>query len=161
MSDSFINDVINGDAESRAKWGSYALTQVGLGLIGDKGISKSLHSQGCECSKIQKVFRILRINCKWEIALHMLALVSLEIFQKLLFNSLEDARNTFMFADPGNLNTPRFQEYLSQVEEITNRKIPENQRELLQEALEKNAYERLSKEEVDQRRAEFNTIKIN
>ena len=64
-----------------------------------------------------------------------------------------------MFADPGNLNTPRFQEYLSQVEEITNRKIPENQRELLQEALEKNAYERLSKEEVDQRRAEFNTIK--
>ncbi|MFD0769806.1 HNH/endonuclease VII fold putative polymorphic toxin [Bacillus sp. CGMCC 1.60114] len=40
LSDSFINDVINGDAESRAKWGSYALTQVGLGLIGDKGISK-------------------------------------------------------------------------------------------------------------------------
>ncbi|CKH73992.1 Uncharacterised protein [Streptococcus pneumoniae] len=48
---------------------------------------------------------------------------------------------------------------LVKVEEITNRKIPENQRELLQEALEKNAYERLSKEEVDQRRAEFNTIK--
>ena len=41
LSDSFINDVINGDAESRAKWGSYALTQVGLGLIGDKGLSKS------------------------------------------------------------------------------------------------------------------------
>ncbi|MGK8688756.1 DNA/RNA non-specific endonuclease [Bacillus cereus] len=41
LSDSFINDVINGDAESRAKWGSYALTQVGLGLIGDKGLSKA------------------------------------------------------------------------------------------------------------------------
>ncbi|PEL35125.1 HNH endonuclease, partial [Bacillus wiedmannii] len=40
LSDSFINDVINGDAESRAKWGSYALTQIGLGLIGDKGLSK-------------------------------------------------------------------------------------------------------------------------
>ncbi|HDR8161405.1 HNH endonuclease [Bacillus cereus] len=40
LSDSFIDDVINGDAESRAKWGSYALTQVGLGLIGDKGLSK-------------------------------------------------------------------------------------------------------------------------
>ena len=40
LSDSFINDVINGDAESRAKWGSYAFTQIGLGLIGDKGISK-------------------------------------------------------------------------------------------------------------------------
>ncbi|MBJ8079162.1 HNH endonuclease, partial [Bacillus cereus group sp. N12] len=41
LSDSFINDVINGDAESRARWGSYALTQVGLGLIGDKGLSKA------------------------------------------------------------------------------------------------------------------------
>ncbi len=40
LSDSFVNDVINGDAESRAKWGSYALTQVGLGFFGDKGISK-------------------------------------------------------------------------------------------------------------------------
>ncbi|MDR4151576.1 cytoplasmic protein, partial [Bacillus thuringiensis] len=30
----------NGDADSRAKWGSYAFTQIGLGLIGDKGISK-------------------------------------------------------------------------------------------------------------------------
>ncbi|MFK4311534.1 hypothetical protein ABH963_000740 [Bacillus sp. RC55] len=40
LSDSFINDVINGDAESRAKWGSYAFTQIGLGLIGDKGLSK-------------------------------------------------------------------------------------------------------------------------
>ncbi|MCI0766842.1 cytoplasmic protein [Bacillus sp. TL12] len=41
VSDSFINDVINGDAESRAKWGSYALTQVALGVIGDKGLSKA------------------------------------------------------------------------------------------------------------------------
>ena len=82
MSDSFINDVINGDAESRAKWGSYALTQVGLGLIGDKGISKvTTLAKGASVAKSQKVFRILRINCKWEIALHMLALVSLEIFQ--------------------------------------------------------------------------------
>ncbi|MCI0766277.1 T7SS effector LXG polymorphic toxin [Bacillus sp. TL12] len=41
VSDSFINDVINGDAESRAKWGSYALTQVAVGVIGDKGLSKA------------------------------------------------------------------------------------------------------------------------
>lgn len=52
LSDSFINDVINGDAESRAKWGSYALTQVGLGLIGDKGIRSHYTRKGCECSKI-------------------------------------------------------------------------------------------------------------
>lgn len=41
LSDSFINDVINESAESCAKCGSYALTQVGLGLIGDKGLSKA------------------------------------------------------------------------------------------------------------------------
>ncbi|WP_003311672.1 hypothetical protein [Bacillus thuringiensis] len=78
---------------------------------------------------------------------------------KTSFNSLEEARNTFMFADPGNLNTPRFQEYLSQVEEITNRKIPEKQRELLQEHIENNSYERLSKEEVAKRRSEFGRLK--
>ena len=48
---------------------------------------------------------------------------------------LEEIRRNEMFANPGNLNTPRFQEYISQVEEITNRKIPENQKELLQESL--------------------------
>ncbi|MCI0766070.1 HNH/endonuclease VII fold putative polymorphic toxin [Bacillus sp. TL12] len=52
LSDSFINDVINGDAESRAKWGSYALTQIGLGLIGDKGLSKA--------SKLGKVTKLAK-----------------------------------------------------------------------------------------------------
>ncbi|WP_000740434.1 WXG100 family type VII secretion target, partial [Bacillus cereus] len=160
LSDSFINDVINGDAESRAKWGSYALTQVGLGLIGDKGISKvTTLAKGASVAKFSE--GISHFTNKLQMG-DRFAYASVSEFRdipKTSFNSLEDARNTFMFADPGNLNTPRFQEYLSQVEEITNRKIPENQRELLQEALEKNAYERLSKEEVDQRRAEFNTIK--
>ncbi|MCU5427135.1 WXG100 family type VII secretion target [Bacillus cereus] len=160
LSDSFINDVINGDAESRAKWGSYALTQVGLGLIGDKGISKvTTLAKGASVAKFSE--GISHFTNKLQMG-DRFAYASVSEFRdipKTSFNSLEDARNTFMFADPGNLNTPRFQEYLSQVEKITNRKIPENQRELLQEALEKNAYERLSKEEVDQRRAEFNTIK--
>ncbi|WP_081414980.1 WXG100 family type VII secretion target [Ectobacillus panaciterrae] len=40
LSDSFIRDVWNGDAESRTRWGTYAVTQIGLGLLGDKGISK-------------------------------------------------------------------------------------------------------------------------
>ncbi len=40
LSESFKQDIINGDAESRARWGTYALSQIGLGLIGDKGVSK-------------------------------------------------------------------------------------------------------------------------
>ncbi len=56
LSDSFINDVINGDAESRAKWGSYALTQAGLGLIGDKGISKvTTLAKGAKFAKVTKI----------------------------------------------------------------------------------------------------------
>ncbi|SCM05713.1 Uncharacterized protein BCB44BAC_04135 [Bacillus cytotoxicus] len=56
LSDSFINDVINGDAESPAKWGSYALTQVGLGLMGDKGLSKvSKIARGAKFAKVTEV----------------------------------------------------------------------------------------------------------
>ncbi|WP_052948087.1 HNH endonuclease [Aneurinibacillus tyrosinisolvens] len=37
---SWQRDVINGDAHSRSQWFSYALTQVGIGLIGTKGADK-------------------------------------------------------------------------------------------------------------------------
>lgn len=40
FSDSFMNDVWNGDAESLAKWGTTTFMEFGLGWIGDKGISK-------------------------------------------------------------------------------------------------------------------------
>lgn len=33
--------MINGDAESQARWTSYVLTQLGIGIIGDKGLSKA------------------------------------------------------------------------------------------------------------------------
>ncbi|MGG2093443.1 HNH/ENDO VII family nuclease [Bacillus sp. S13(2024)] len=55
LSDSFINDVINGDLESGTRWFSYALTQVGLGLIGDKGISKvTTLAKGANISKFSQ-----------------------------------------------------------------------------------------------------------
>ncbi len=34
-------DIINGDAESRTQWTTYGLTQLALGLIADKGLSKA------------------------------------------------------------------------------------------------------------------------
>ncbi|MES5928501.1 WXG100 family type VII secretion target [Bacillus cereus group sp. MG9] len=160
LSDSFIKDVINGDAESRAKWGSYALTQVGLGLIGDKGISKvTTLAKGTNLAKVSEGISHYTNKLQMGDRFAYAGVGEFRDIPKTSFNSLEEARNTFMFADPGNLNTPRFQEYLGQVEEITNRKIPENQRELLQEHLENNSYERLSKEEVDTRRNEFRSEK--
>ncbi|PES60472.1 ADP-ribosylating-like toxin [Bacillus cereus] len=160
LSDSFIKDVINDDAESRAKWGSYALTQVGLGLIGDKGISKvTTLAKGTNLAKVSEGISHYTNKLQTGDRFAYAGVGEFRDIPKTSFNSLEEARNTFMFADPGNLNTPRFQEYLGQVEEITNRKIPENQRELLQESLENNGYERLSKEEVAKRRREFGRLK--
>ena len=55
LSDSFNKDVINGDAETRARWGSYALTQIGLGLLGDKGVSKAAKlAQGLNSLKVSQ-----------------------------------------------------------------------------------------------------------
>ncbi|EOQ05905.1 T7SS effector LXG polymorphic toxin [Bacillus cereus] len=34
-------DMINGDAESRTQWITYALTQIGIGLIADKGLGRA------------------------------------------------------------------------------------------------------------------------
>ena len=34
-------DMINGDAESRTQWITYALTQIGVGLIADKGLGRA------------------------------------------------------------------------------------------------------------------------
>ncbi|CAM4193729.1 hypothetical protein BAMA_23980 [Bacillus manliponensis] len=40
FSDSFKRDVINGDVESATRWITYALTHVGIGIIGDKGLGQ-------------------------------------------------------------------------------------------------------------------------
>ena len=40
LSDSFINDVVHGDAESTTSWITSTFMEVGLGVVSDKGISK-------------------------------------------------------------------------------------------------------------------------
>ncbi|MEY8350918.1 WXG100 family type VII secretion target [Bacillus cereus] len=40
ISESWNKDVVNGDAESRTKFFTYGLTQLALGVLGDKGVSK-------------------------------------------------------------------------------------------------------------------------
>lgn len=53
FSDSFINDVLHGDAESITKWGTNIFVQLGLGWMGDKGLSKTatLATKGTTVSK--------------------------------------------------------------------------------------------------------------
>ena len=40
VSESWDKDVVNGDAESLTKFFTYGLTQLALGVLGDKGVSK-------------------------------------------------------------------------------------------------------------------------
>ncbi|WP_440604399.1 RNase A-like domain-containing protein [Bacillus sp. GB_SG_008] len=56
LSDSFINDVINGDAESITRWGTYTFMQLGLGWMGDKGTSKvSTLVKGTNFTKVTEI----------------------------------------------------------------------------------------------------------
>ncbi|MGG0276945.1 deaminase domain-containing protein [Bacillus rhizoplanae] len=56
LSDSFINDVINGDAESITRWGTYTFMQLGLGWMGDKGASKvSTLVKGTNFTKVTEI----------------------------------------------------------------------------------------------------------
>ncbi|MCM3221777.1 AHH domain-containing protein [Bacillus cereus] len=96
LSDSFINDVINGDAESRAKWGSYALTQIGLGLIGDKGLSKvTTIAKGAKFSTgISAVANKLPLTDRFAFA----GASGFGSNQIKTFEALQEARDTFMFS---------------------------------------------------------------
>ncbi|HDR5276883.1 TPA: WXG100 family type VII secretion target [Bacillus thuringiensis] len=41
LSDSFVNNLWNGDMESREHYAAYGIATLGLGLLGDKGLSKA------------------------------------------------------------------------------------------------------------------------
>ncbi|PEI46032.1 EndoU domain-containing protein [Bacillus pseudomycoides] len=89
VSDSFINDVINGDAESRAKWGSYALTQVAVGVIGDKGLSKA--------SKLGKVTTKIAKDKIPEVISHTIG--NLQMGDRFAFAGGNNIRSRFAIPD--------------------------------------------------------------
>ncbi|MED1537011.1 AHH domain-containing protein [Bacillus pseudomycoides] len=104
LSDSFINDVINGDAESRAKWGSYALTQVALGVIGDKGLSKA--SKLGQVGKVTKLakdkipqgFSYITSNLQLRDRFAFAGASGFGSTQIKTFETLREARDTFLFS---------------------------------------------------------------
>ncbi|WP_459501474.1 WXG100 family type VII secretion target [Bacillus sp. C1] len=57
FSDSFMNDVWNGDVESGFRWGSYFLTSIATGFIGGKGLDKvSKLARGTSIYKVTEAF---------------------------------------------------------------------------------------------------------
>ncbi|SCN39752.1 Uncharacterized protein BCRIVMBC938_04953 [Bacillus wiedmannii] len=86
LSDSFINDVINGDAESIARWGTYTFMQVAGGgiLSGAKGVMNA--------SKVSKISKVTEIT--------------LPRIQPAFTNLVDNLsiENRFAFSDTNGLN---------------------------------------------------------
>ncbi|RSK26539.1 hypothetical protein EJF36_06520 [Bacillus sp. HMF5848] len=57
------------------------------------------------------------------------------------------------------IDKTRFSEYLNQIEKITDRVIPKNQKELIDRNIKDNDYFKLSPKETAERRQEFNKVK--
>ncbi|PFL06537.1 WXG100 family type VII secretion target [Bacillus thuringiensis] len=105
LSDSFNKDVINGDAETRARWGSYALTQIGLGLLGDKGVSKAAKlAQGAKFS--QGISKAGQLFNKGDNLAFAGGNGSRSVFDSATFKQTEEKLSTYQFAKgEGNIGT--------------------------------------------------------
>ncbi|MGG2065440.1 AHH domain-containing protein [Bacillus sp. S14(2024)] len=102
LSDSFINDVINGDLESGTRWFSYALTQIAIGALGDKGISKvTTLAKGANLSKFSQGMSQVanRLNMGDRLAFADMGELNVRSsFGSTAFNQAEDA---MVFAKTG------------------------------------------------------------
>lgn len=61
VKDAFVRDVINGDAKSRSQFISYVGTSFGIGLLGDKGLSK-IGEAGAAAGKIGRIVPVEGID---------------------------------------------------------------------------------------------------
>ncbi|CAG9611989.1 Ribonuclease [Bacillus rhizoplanae] len=107
LSDSFINDVINGDAESCTRWITYNFMGLGLGWMGDKGASKvSTLVKGTNFTKVTEItaprlhqtFTSLTndLNIENRLAFADTNGLNLRSFDYSTFNEVKD---TFLFFD--------------------------------------------------------------
>ncbi|WP_374987915.1 WXG100 family type VII secretion target [Bacillus sp. IBL03825] len=104
LSDSYNKDVINGDAETRARWGSYALTQIGLGLLGDKGVSKAANlAQGAKFS--QGISKAGQLFNKGDNLAFTGGNGVTSAFDSATFRQAEEKLSTYQFAQGENTTT--------------------------------------------------------
>ncbi|HDR7471016.1 AHH domain-containing protein [Bacillus toyonensis] len=105
FSDSFMNDVWHGDAESRTKWGTSIFMEFGLGWIGDKGISNvgkvTTLGEGVNLAKfstgISSVANKLPLTERFAFA----GASGFGSAQRKASEMLQEARDTFMFSKTG------------------------------------------------------------
>ncbi|EJS06608.1 MULTISPECIES: AHH domain-containing protein [Bacillus] len=105
FSDSFMNDVWYGDLESGTKWGTNIFMELGLGWIGDKGISQvgkvTTLGEGANLAKfstgISSVANKLPLTERFAFA----GASGFGSAQRKASEMLQEARDTFMFSKTG------------------------------------------------------------
>ncbi|WP_166702844.1 AHH domain-containing protein [Bacillus albus] len=102
ISDSFMNDFWHGDAESRAKWGTSIFMGLGLGLIGDKGISKvTTLSKGTNLKKFSEGISSVSNQLPLKERFAFAGTSGFGSNQIKTLEALQEARDTFMFSETG------------------------------------------------------------
>ncbi len=105
FSDSFMNDVWHGDAESIAKWGTNTFMDVGLGWAGDKGISKvgkiTTLGEGVNLSKFSEGISSVSNQLPLKERFAFAGTSGFGSNQIKTFEALQEARDTFIFSETG------------------------------------------------------------
>ncbi|TXS03906.1 hypothetical protein DN390_01555 [Bacillus sp. SH7-1] len=102
ISDSFMNDFWHGDAESRTKWGTSIFMGLGLGLIGDKGISKvTTLAKGTNLTKFSEGISSVSNQLPLKERFAFAGTSGFGSNQIKTFEALQEARDTFMFSETG------------------------------------------------------------
>lgn len=102
ISDSFMNDFWHGDAESRTKWGTSIFMGLGLGLIGDKGISKvNTLAKGTNLTKFSEGISSVSNQLPLKERFAFAGTSGFGSNQIKTFEALQEARDTFMFSETG------------------------------------------------------------
>ncbi|MED1356249.1 WXG100 family type VII secretion target, partial [Bacillus paranthracis] len=102
ISDSFMNDFWHGDAESRTKWGTSIFMGLGLGLIGDKGISKvNTLAKGTNLTKFSEGISSVSNQLPLKERFAFAGTSGFGSNQIKTFEALQEARDTFIFSETG------------------------------------------------------------
>ncbi|BCD08012.1 TPA: WXG100 family type VII secretion target [Bacillus cereus] len=100
ISDSFMNDFWHGDAESRTKWGTSIFMGLGLGLIGDKGISKvTTLAKGTNLTKFSEGISSVSNQLPLKERFAFAGTSGFGSNQIKTFEALQEARDTFIFSE--------------------------------------------------------------
>ncbi|CAM4120908.1 hypothetical protein BAMA_17910 [Bacillus manliponensis] len=119
LSDSFINDVVHGDAESTTSWIISAFMEVGLGVVSDKGISKvskigkvTTLGEDTNVSKFSEVVSSITNKLPLQDRFAFVGASEFKNTQRNPIGYLKEAHDTFVFLKNGKSKIKDVQEVI-------------------------------------------------